>query len=312
MKVVKSLIDLIGQTPMLDISELVPKGGAKLYLKLEMMNPGGSIKDRPALAMIEAAEASGELKPGGTIVEPTAGNTGIGLALVGNLKGYKTVFFVPDRMSQEKIVAMQLYGAEVILVAKEEGMKGCIARAQAYAAERPNCYVPQQFENQANPQQAECRLGPEIAEQLGFVPDGLAIGAGTGGTFTGLSRWLKAQNPDAKCWLVQPVGSIFKGGEKGDYQIEGIGNSFIPGTLDLSLADDIRDIADPDSFRRCRDVASHTGLLIGGSTGANIHAAIDLCMELGEGKTVFTVAPDTAERYTSKPWVQKLAMGEIE
>lgn len=312
MKIVNSLIDLIGQTPMLDISALVPKGGARLLLKLEMMNPGGSIKDRPALAMIEAGEASGDLKPGGTIVEPTAGNTGIGLALVGNLKGYKTVFFVPNRMSQEKIIAMQLYGAEVHLVAKEEGMKGCIARAYAYAAEHPNCYVPQQFENQANPDQAQHKLGPEIADQLGGVPDGIAIGAGTGGTFTGLARWLKANNPAGRCWLVQPVGSIFSGGEKGDYQVEGIGNSFIPGTLDLSLADDIRDIEDADSFRRCRDIATTFGLLVGGSAGANVQAAIDLCMQLGEGKTVVTVAPDTAERYTSKPWVQKLAMGEIE
>jgi cysteine synthase len=312
MKVVKSLIDLIGDTPMLDISHMVPEGGADLYLKLEMMNPGGSIKDRPALAMIEAAEACGDLKPGCTIVEPTAGNTGIGLALVGNLKGYRTVFFVPNRMSQEKIVAMQLYGAEVHLVPKEEGMVGCISRAKAYAAEHSNCFIPQQFENPANPRQAEERLGPEIGEQLGFIPDGLAVGAGTGGTFTGLARWLKANNDKALCWLVQPVGSIFKGGEKQDYQVEGIGNSFIPATLDLDLADDIRDIADRDSFIRCRDLASSTGLLVGGSAGANIHAAIDLCMKLGEGKSVITVAPDTAERYTSKPWVQKLAMGEIE
>lgn len=311
MKVVRSLIDLIGNTPLLDISDILPAGSAQLYVKLEQCNPGGSIKDRPALAMITAAEQSGALKPGMTIVEPTAGNTGIGLALAGNLKGYPTVFFVPDRMSREKIMAMKLYGAEVILVPKEEGMIGCIERAKKYGEEKGNCYIPQQFENPANPAQAENILGPEIEAALGRKPDGIAIGAGTGGTFTGLARWLKKNNPNGWARLVQPVGSVFCGGPKGDYQIEGIGNSFIPGTLDLSLADDIVDIPDSASFYRVKQLGKVKGLLVGGSAGANVEAAAQLCEKLGEGKIVVTIIPDTIERYCSKEWVQKLAEGEL-
>ncbi len=307
--VVDSVIDLIGNTPLLDISSIVPAGGARLVAKLEMFNPGGSIKDRPALAMVQAAESEGLLRPGMTIVEPTAGNTGIGLAMVGNLKGYKTVFFVPDRMSREKILSMRLYGAEVILVPKDLGMPGCIEGARRYAEERGDCFIPQQFKNPANPAQAERTLGPEIERQLGYVPDGLAIGAGTGGTFTGVSRWLKKRNPAAVCWLVEPVGSVFKGGEKSSYEVEGIGNSFIPETLDLSLADDIIDVPDEASFRRVGELAQKKGLLVAGSAGANLEASVQLCVKLGEGKTVATILVDTAERYASKSWVEKLIEG---
>jgi len=306
-----SLMELIGNTPLLDLSPIVPKGGARLLAKLEMCNPGGSIKDRPALAMITAAEEKGLIKPGMTLVEPTAGNTGIGLAMVGNLKGYKTAFIVPDRMSAEKIALMKLYGAEVILVPKEYGMPECIQMAKDHAEKSGNGYVLQQFSNPANPDQAEFILGEEIREQLGFFPDGLALGAGTGGTFTGMSRWLLKNNPKAKCWLVQPVGSIFKGGEKGSYQVEGIGNSFIPDTLDLNLADQIIDVADQDSFKACQLLGAKIGLLVGGSGGANLHASLQLCKELGEGKTVVTIFADTMERYSSKPWVKALAEGEV-
>ena len=306
-----SLVELIGNTPLMDLSPMVPEGGARLLVKLEMYNPGGSIKDRPALSMITAAEEAGLLKPGMTIVEPTAGNTGIGLALVGNLKGYKTVFFVPDRMSAEKIAMMRLYGGEVHLVPKEYGMPECIKMCEEYAEKNGNCYVPQQFANPANPSQAENILGPEIFEQLGHYPDGIAIGAGTGGTFTGLARWLRNHNPEGTCWLVQPVGSVFKGGPKGSYQIEGIGNSFIPGTLELDLADYVCDVADEDSFRRCKEMGQKFGILAAGSAGANLHASIELCSKLGEGKTVVTVFADSIERYSSKEWVQNLAKGEI-
>ena len=308
--VITSLLDLIGNTPLVDLSALLPPAHARLVAKLEMLNPGGSIKDRPALAMIEAAEKDGKLRPGMTIVEPTAGNTGIGLALVGNLKGYKTAFFVPDRMSAEKIAAMQLYGAEVHLVAKEVGMLGCIDAARQFAEQRGNCYMPQQFENPANPGQAETILGPEIREQLGYYPDGLAVGAGTGGTFTGLARWLKQNNTTAVCHVVQPQGSVFCGGEKGNYEIEGIGNSFVPATLSLDLADDVATVADSDSFRRCRQLAREYGLLTGGSSGANLEASIRLCRQLGAGKTVVTVLPDSIERYHSKDWVKNLSKGD--
>ncbi len=310
MKVTTSLTELIGNTPLLDISSIVPAGGAKLFAKLEYLNPGGSIKDRPALAMIEAAERDGRLQPGMTIVEPTAGNTGIGLALAGNLKGYRTVFFVPDRMSHEKIVLMQLYGAEVILVDKSCGMTECIERAHAYAATHGNCFVPLQFENPANPEQAETRLAREIEQQLGYVPDGMAIGAGTGGTFTGIARWLHQRNPNARCWLVQPVGSVFRGDEKRPYLVEGIGNSFVPKNLELELAHRIVDIPCERAFARCRDMARRLGVLTGGSGGANAEAAVRLCTELGEGKSVVTVFPDNLERYASKQWVRNLVEGE--
>ncbi len=302
-----SLTDLIGNTPMLDVSSILPEGSARLVAKLEMFNPGGSIKDRPALAMIQAAEKSGQLKAGMTILDATAGNTGIGLALVANLKGYRSVFFVPDRMSREKICAMRLYGAEVHLIPKDLGMQGCMQAALDYAASHGDCLVVRQFENPANPDQAECILGPEIREQLGSYPDGLAIGAGTGGTFTGLSRWLKRHNPDAECWLVQPEGSVFCGGEKKPYEIEGIGNSFVPNNLDLGLAARIVDIPDALSFKRCAQLAHHFGLLAAGSSGANLEASAQLAAKLGAGKTVVTVFPDQMERYVSKPWVQRLA-----
>ena len=307
MKVIQSVIELIGRTPLIDISSFLPAGHARLFAKLEMFNPGGSIKDRPALAMILDAEEKGLLKPGMTIVEPTAGNTGIGLALVGNLKGYRTVFFVPSRMSSEKVALMRLYGGEVKLVDKDLSMTECIQMAQDYAKEKGNCFVPQQFANPANPYQADTILGAEIREQLGYFPDGIAIGAGTGGTFSGLARWLRKNRPDGRCWLVQPVGSVFKGGERGCYQIEGIGNSFIPPNLDLSLADYIVDVPDADSFKRCKQAAHQFGLLIGGSSGANLEASVQLCRELGEGKTVVTIFADNIERYTSKPWVIALS-----
>jgi len=304
--IVSSIMELIGNTPLLDISHMAGEGAARVLVKLEMMNPGGSIKDRPALAMIEDAERAGLLKPGMTLVEPTAGNTGIGLALVGKLKGYRTVFFVPDRMSIEKINSMRAYGARVELVPKEYGMPRCIEMAQAFAARQGNCFIPQQFANPANPKQAECLLGPEIGRQMNGFPHGIAIGAGTGGTFTGLARWLKAGRPDAQCVLVQPRGSVFAGDEKGSYEVEGIGNSFIPATLDLSLADHIATVDDADAFATCRRVLTEVGLAVAGSSGANLFASLDLARRLGPDKTVVTVFPDNMERYFSKPWAQAI------
>lgn len=308
--ITRSVIELIGNTPLLDVSSLTKPGSARVLAKLEMYNPGGSIKDRPALAMIEAAEKKGELKPGMTIVEPTAGNTGIGLALVGNLKGYKTVFFVPDRMSAEKINSMRAYGAIVKLIPKEEGMQGCIQQAKDYAESCGDCYIPQQFENDANPGQAESSLGPEIYEQMGAYPDGIALGAGTGGTFTGLSRWMKSNNPDGTCWLVQPEGSIFDGSEKGSYEVEGIGNSFIPKNLILKNADHIYTVPDEVSFRFCQRLTVEMGLAVAGSSGANLAASVALAEQLGEGKTVVTIFPDNMERYFSKPWFDRLKEGQ--
>jgi len=304
---VSSVLELIGNTPLIEVSGAAEPGCGRIFAKLEFANPGGSIKDRPALAMIEAAESAGLLHAGMTLVEPTAGNTGIGLALVGNLKGYKTAFFVPDRMSREKIDLMRLLGAEVHLIDRKLGMPGCIEAARTFMAGRDDCYMPQQFENPANPSQAERILGPEIGRQLGFLPDGLAVGAGTGGTFSGLARWLRAGNPQAACWVVQPLGSIFAGGPKGEYQVEGIGNSFLPNTLDLALADAICDVADADAFSCCQRLARQMALLVGGSSGANFAAAQRLSRSLGTASTVITIFPDSIERYLSKDWTGHIA-----
>jgi len=305
-------IDYIGNTPMFDLSSMVQETGAHLYAKLEFMNPGGSIKDRPALAMILDAEKRGLLQPGMVIVEPTAGNTGIGLAIVARSRGYKSVFFVPDRMSQEKIQAVNLFGGETFLIPSDKGILGCIEACESYMRGRSDCYMPQQFSNPANPFQAETILGSEIEQQLGTIPDGTAIGAGTGGTFTGLARFLKEKNTKATCVVVEPEGSIYAGGPKGDYRIEGIGNSYIPANLDLGLADDIATISDLDSFQMCARLRKDFGLLVGGSSGANIMASIRLCKKLGPNRTVVTVLPDGMERYRSKNWVQELLKGDYD
>jgi len=305
-------IDFIGNTPMMEISELVPDGGAQLFAKLEFTNPGGSIKDRPALAMVLDGFERGLLKPEMEIVEPTAGNTGIGLALVAKAYGLTSMFFVPERMSQEKIQAIQICGGRVELVPTELGMTGCIEACEDYMKQREGCYMPQQFENPANPRQAETILAAEIERDLGQIPDGIAIGAGTGGTFTGVARYMKARSTNTRCVVVEPVGSIFGGGPKGDYRTEGIGNSYIPGNLELSLADDIATIPDRASFGMCAAMRQLYGLGVGGSSGANVAAAVQLCKRLGKGKKVVTVLCDGMERYRSKKWVQELLKGDYD
>lgn len=292
--------ELIGNTPIVQVKNLMEGPAANLWAKMETMNPGGSIKDRTALGMIEAAERSGKLKKGGVIIEPTAGNTGVGLALIGVKRGYRVVLMVPEGYSQEKMTLMRALGGEVVVTPRPEGMEGAIRRALEMAVKTAHAFVPQQFENPANPEIHYRTTGPEIYEQMGGAVDGITIGAGTGGTFTGTVRFLKEKIPTLLAGVVEPEGSIFAGGKAGPHKVEGIGNSFLPKTLDMSLADEIFTILDGDSFATVKLLASREGILAGGSGGANVFAAMQLARRLGPGKNVVTIIPDSGERYLSK------------
>jgi len=298
--------EMIGNTPLFALS---PSGGARggrILAKLEYCNPGGSIKDRPAYAMIEAAERSGRLRAGMTVVEASAGNTGIGLALVARDRGYGCILFVPDKVCAEKRAMLKALCVEVVLVAGEEGMPGAIHQARTLCAGRADCFMPDQFDNPANPEQAEQVLAAEIIAHLDRVPDGMAIGAGSGGTFTGLARRLKRMNPNAICHLVQPVGSVFDGSPYTPTEIDGIGNSFIPEILDTGLADEIVSVSCEEAYWACQLLAREKALLVGSSSGANFFAARRLALRLDPEDVVITVFPDHMERYFSQPWTDRL------
>jgi cysteine synthase A len=298
---VDNILDLIGNTPMLRLRRIPDPGGAEIYVKLEMLNPGFSVKDRIGVGMIERAAESGELKPGGTIIEPTAGNTGIGLALAGTQMGYKVILCVPENFSIEKREVMKALGGKVVLTPKDDGMKGAIAKANELAATIPGAYVPQQFANPYNTESHYATTGPEVWEQMEGRVDGWVAGAGTGGTFTGVAKYLRERNPNVYCVVVEPQGSILKGGEAGPHEVEGIGaSSFIPPVLDLSLADDVIKVEDAPAFRMVRRLAEEEGVLGGSSAGANVDAAVQVARKLGPGKRVVTLIPDSAERYMSK------------
>ncbi len=274
---------------------------AEIFVKLEFYNPGLSVKDRIGIGMIERAERKGELKPGGTIIEPTAGNTGVGLALVGVQKGYRVILCVPENFSIEKREVMKALGGEVILTPKDGGMKAAIAKAQELAAEIPGAYVPQQFANPYNTEAHYETTGAEVYEQMGGRIDAWLAGAGTGGTFTGVARYLRERLPDVQCYVVEPQGSILKGGEAGPHEVEGIGaSSFIPPVLDMSLANDVIRVDDDPAFDMVARLAAEEGILGASSAGANVHAALEVARRLGRGKRVVTVIPDAAERYMSK------------
>ena len=274
---------------------------AEIYVKLEYLNPGLSVKDRIGVGMIERAERDGLLKPGGTIIEPTAGNTGVGLALAGVQKGYRVILCVPENFSIEKREVMRALGGEVILTPKEPGMKAAIAKAQELAQEIPGAYVPQQFANPYNAESHYETMGPEIFEQLDGRVDAWLAGAGTGGTFSGVARYLRERLPDVQCYIVEPQGSILKGGEAGPHEVEGIGaSSFIPPVLDMSLATDVIGVDDPPAFDMVARLAREEGILGASSAGANVHAALEVARRLGRGKRVITIAPDASERYMSK------------
>ncbi len=300
--VTESILDLIGRTPLLRLSRFSPAASsADIFAKLEFMNPGGSVKDRIGLSLIADGERRGLLRPGGTIVEPTAGNTGVGLALVGRQKGYRVILVVPERNSVEKQKVMKALGGELVVTPNEEGMKGAIARARKLASEIPGAWCPQQFANPSNPLAHETTTGPEIEKQLGDRRvDAIVIGAGTGGTFTGVVRCLRGKSPNCRAILVEPQGSVFGGGQPGDHRVEGIGNSFWPETLDRSLIDEVETVRDDEAFATVKELAGTEGLLVGGSSGCNAAAARRVARRIGPGKIVVTVLPDSAERYVSK------------
>lgn len=301
MRVAESVIDLIGQTPLLHISRFAPPPLASVYAKVEWLNPGGSIKDRAALGMILDAEEKGLLSPGSTIIEPTAGNTGIGLALVGVARGYRVILCVPRGFAEEKMNLIQALGGEIEYVSSEAGMQGAIERCHELAATIQDSFVPQQFENTANPCFHERSTGREIIEQMKGRIDALVIGAGTSGTFVGVSRAVRKINKNVLCVLVEPEGSIYGGKPPGPKKVEGIGQrDFIPKIYDASLADEIMMVSDEDVCDAIRKIARLEGLLGGWSSGAAAAASYKIAERLGAGKNVVTVFPDGAERYRSQ------------
>jgi cysteine synthase A len=301
LKPVRSILDLVGSTPMLQLTHLVRDGMSDIFVKLEFLNPGFSVKDRIGIGMIERAERDGKLAKGGTIIEPTAGNTGIALALAGPRMGYKVILCVPENFSVEKREVMKALGGEVVLTPKDDGMKGAIAKAEELSRSIPGSYVPQQFANPYNAESHYATTGPEIWEQMEGRIDGWLAGAGTGGTFSGVAKYLKERNPDCWCVVVEPQGSILKGGEAGPHEVEGIGaSSFIPPVLDMSLADEVIQIYDDPAFVMVRRLASEEGVLGASSAGANVAAAVQLAQKLGPGKRIVTLIPDASERYMSK------------
>ena len=296
-----SVLDLIGHTPLLHLARFAPPPLASVFAKIEWMNPGGSVKDRAALGMILEAERQGRLRPGCTIIEPTAGNTGIGLALVGIAKGYRVLLCVPEGFAAEKMKLIEVLGGEIEYVPQEAGMKGAIDRCHELAAKIDGSFVPQQFENPANPCFHEVTTATEIIEQMNGEIDAVVIGAGTSGTFVGVSRAVKKLNPNIRCILVEPEGSIYGGGPPGPKKIEGIGQrDFIPSIYDASLADEIMMVSDEDVCAALRNIARLEGLLGGWSTGAAAAASYKIAERLGAGKNVVTVFPDGAERYRSQ------------
>ncbi|WP_438461899.1 cysteine synthase A [Staphylococcus pseudintermedius] len=301
-KPVDNITDIIGQTPVVKLRHQAGEDAADIYVKLEYQNPGGSVKDRIALAMIEQAEKEGKIKPGDTIVEPTSGNTGIGLAFVCAAKGYKAVFTMPETMSMERRNLLKAYGAELVLTPGAEAMKGAIKKAKELK-ETHGYFEPQQFENPANPKVHELTTGPELVEQFeGRTIDAFLAGVGTGGTLSGAGKVLKEKYPDIQIVAIEPEDSpVLSGGEPGPHKLQGLGAGFIPGTLNTEIYDEIIKVGNEVAMETSRRVAKEEGILGGISSGAAIYAAIQKAKELDKGKTVVTVLPSNGERYLSTP-----------
>jgi cysteine synthase A len=300
LRVADDITELVGQTPMLRLRRMAPPSSADVFAKLEYLNPGGSVKDRAAIGIIQRAEKEGRLKSGGVIVEATAGNTGIGLALIGVNRGYKVALFVPERFSEEKVKIMRALGADVTRTPDDEGMAGAIRRATEFAAKIPGAFMAGQFENPANPEYHYQTTAEEIFEQMEGQLDAIVLGSGTAGTFTGVSRYMKEKLPRVLTVAVETQGSVLGGGFPGKHKVEGIGASFIPKNFDPSVCDEILMVTDKDAFNTVNELAAKEGVLSGSSGGAAVFAALEIARRLGAGKRVVTMVPDSAERYLSK------------
>lgn len=305
MRVVDNITELIGYTPMVRLNRIADEYGAEVWLKLESFNPGGSVKDRIALSMINEAEKEGKLKPGATIVEPTSGNTGIGLAMVAAAKGYKIILVMPETMSVERRSLFKVYGADFVLTPGSEGMKGAIEKAKELVNDNENYFMPQQFENPANPQIHRVTTAKEIIEQTRGRLDAFVAGVGTGGTLTGTGEILKQEVPGVKVYAVEPTDSpVLSGGKPGPHKIQGIGAGFIPPILNTKIIDKVVKVEYKNALETAQRLAREEGILAGISSGASAYAALEVAKELGKGKRVVAVVPDTGERYISTEMFQ--------
>jgi cystathionine beta-synthase len=301
-----TLLELVGGTPIVRLDRISPRGGARILAKLEFLNPGGSVKDRIGLAMIEAAERDGKLRPGGTIVEPTSGNTGVGLAIAAAAKGYHCIFVMPDKMSQEKISMLRAYGAEVVITptaVHHDSPESYYSVSSRLAEEIPGGFKPDQYSNMANPEAHYRVTGPEIVEQTGGELDAMVISVGTGGTISGVGRYLKEHRPEVRVVGVDPEGSIYTARDDSDlhpYLVEGIGKDTWPDTIDLTVVDEWIRVSDRDSFHTARQLAREEGILAGGSAGSTVWAAARVAERLGAGMTVLALIPDSGRSYMSK------------
>jgi cysteine synthase A len=300
LRVADDITQLVGETPMLQLKRLVPAGSADVFAKLEYLNPGGSVKDRAAIGIIRRAEQEGKLRPGGTIVEATAGNTGIGLALIGVNRGYKVKLFVPENFSQEKVIIMRALGAQVVRTPDADGMQGAIQQAKKLVAGDAAAFMAGQFENLANPEYHYETTAHEIFEQMDGRIDAVVLGCGTCGTFSGVARYLKEKLPSVLGFAVETQGSTLGGGQPGPHKVEGIGTSFTPKTFDAAVCDEVMMVTDDDAFGTVKALAAKEGVLAGSSGGAAVFASLNVAKRLGSGKRVVTIIPDSAERYLSK------------
>lgn len=300
-KIAKSILEEVGGTPLVELSKRMNATEATVLAKVEFFNPGGSVKDRIAAAMVEAAEEDGTLKPGATIIEPTSGNTGVGLALVSAVKGYHLILTMPETMSIERRKLAAAYGAEIVLTPGSEGMKGAIAKAEALRDSTPGAVILQQFENQANPARHNVTTGPEIWADTDGKVDAFVAGVGTGGTLTGVGKFLKSKNPNVKIFAVEPDTSpVLSQGKAGPHKIQGIGAGFVPKTLDTTVYDGVIPVAAENAGETARALAAKEGLLVGISSGAAAYAALELAKKPEwAGKTIVALLPDTGERYLS-------------
>ena len=301
--IANSVLDLIGGTPLVRLNRVRPRQGAELLAKVESLNPGGSVKDRIAISMVEAAERDGRLRPGATLVEPTSGNTGIGLAMVAAARGYRLILTMPEDMSAERRQLLARFGAEIVLTPAIEGMTGAVYAARQLLLQHADYVMPQQFENPANPQAHRETTAREILAATGGELDAFVVGVGTGGTITGVGEVLKAYRPDILIVAVEPSASpVLQGGRARPHGIQGIGASFVPGVLNREVMDRIVSVDDDDAFATALRLTREEGLLVGVSAGANVFAAVQVAEELGPGKRVVTLLPDTGERYLSMEW----------